>query len=72
MSRNVEIRVRGVLPEHAAEQLGLTATAVPAGTVLRGALADRPALLGVLDRLRCNGLELIDVRRLPDPPDRCQ
>ena len=72
MARNVEIRVRGVLPEHAAEHLGLTATAVPADTVLRGRVADRPALLGVLDRLRCDGLELIDVRRLPDPPDRCQ
>ncbi|WP_037499009.1 hypothetical protein [Solirubrobacter soli] len=70
MTRNVEIRVRGVVPEHAAEQLGLTA--VPADTVLRGVVADRPALLGVLDRLRCDGLELIDVRRLPDPPDRCR
>jgi hypothetical protein len=72
MARNIEIRVRGVLPAHAAEQLGLTATSAPADTLLRGAVADRPALLGVLDRLRCNGLELIDVRRLPDPPDRCQ
>jgi hypothetical protein len=72
MARNIEIRVRGALPEHAAEQLGLTATAVPGNTVLRGAVADRPALLGVLDRLRCDGLELIDVRRLPDPPERCQ
>jgi hypothetical protein len=69
MTRTFEIRVRGVLPEHAAERLGLTATPGRADTVLRGALADRPALLGVLDRLRCNGLELIDVRRLPDAPE---
>jgi hypothetical protein len=72
MTRNVEIRVRGRLPEHAAEELGLAAAAAPADTVLRGVVADRPALLGVLDRLRRDGLELIDVRRLPDPPDRCQ
>ena len=66
MPRNVEIRIRGTLPDHAAERLGLTATVEPSDTILRGPLADRPALLGVLDRLRCNGLELIDVRRLPD------
>ena len=66
MSRNVEIRIRGTLPEHAAERLGLKATVEPADTILRGPVVDRPALLGVLDRLRCNGLELIDVRRLPD------
>jgi hypothetical protein len=66
MSRNVEIRIRGTLPEHAAERLGLTATVEPADTILRGPVVDRPALLGLLDRLRCNGIELIDVRRLPD------
>ena len=69
MARNVEIRVRGTLPADAAEQLGLEGTPVPGDTILRGALADRPALLGVLDRLRCNGVELIDVRRLPDPEE---
>jgi hypothetical protein len=69
MSRNVEIRIRGTLPEHAAERLGLTATVEPADTILRGPVVDRPALLGLLDRLRCNGIELIDVRRLPDSGD---
>jgi hypothetical protein len=67
MTRQVEIRVRGTLPAGAAARLGLTATADPADTVLRGVLADRQALHGVLDRLRCNGLELIAVRRLPSP-----
>jgi hypothetical protein len=69
MPRTVEIRVRGTLPEDAAERLGLTATVEPAATVLRGSLADRPALLGVLDRLRCNGIELVAVLQLPEPPD---
>jgi hypothetical protein len=72
MTRNVEIRIRGKLPDHAAERLGLTATVDPGDTILRGPLADRPALLGVLDRLRCNGFELIDVRRLPDRHERSQ
>jgi hypothetical protein len=70
MTRNVEIRVRGTLPDDAAERLGLTATVEPPGTILRGAVADRPALHGVLDRLRCSGLELVDVRRLPDSEER--
>jgi hypothetical protein len=67
MPRNVEIRIRGTLPAGAAARLGMTATADPADTLLRGVVEDRPALLGVLERLRCNNIELIDVRRLPDP-----
>jgi hypothetical protein len=66
MPRNVEIRIRGTLPADVAERLGFQGTPVPGDTILRGPLADPPALLGVLDRLRCNGIELIDVRRLPD------
>jgi hypothetical protein len=66
MSRNVEIRVRGTLPSDAAERLGMTATVELTDTVvLRGPLADRPALFGVLDRLRRNGIELIDMRQIP-------
>ena len=42
------------------------ATVEPVETVLRGAIVDRPALHGVLDRLRTSGHELIEVRRLPD------
>ncbi|MDA0160035.1 hypothetical protein OM076_07165 [Solirubrobacter ginsenosidimutans] len=74
MSSNVEIRIRGTLPADAAERLGMTASRQPGDTVLRGVVADQPALHGVLDRLRCNGIELIDVRRIPGhsevPPPR--
>jgi hypothetical protein len=69
MARNVEIRIRGTLPADAAERLGMTATVQPGDTILRGPVEDRPALLGVLDRLRCNGIELIDLRRLPNPDE---
>jgi hypothetical protein len=69
MPRNVEIRVRGKLPAGAAESLGLTAAVERTDTLLRGPLVDRAALLGVLDRLRCNGIELIDLRRIPDHGD---
>jgi hypothetical protein len=67
MPKRVEIRIRGTVPGEVAERLGLQATFEPAAdTVLRGAIVDRPALHGVLDRLRASGHELVEVRRLPD------
>jgi hypothetical protein len=68
VAQRVEIRVRGTVPPGAAERLGLRETHDSAHTVLRGALPDRPALHGVLERLRANDIELIDVRRLPERP----
>jgi hypothetical protein len=67
MPKRIEIRIRGTVPGEVAERLGLQATFEPAAdTVLRGAIVDRPALHGVLDRLRASGHELVEVRRLPD------
>jgi hypothetical protein len=62
---DVEIRVRGPVASEDADRLGLRAETLPAVTVLRGAVVDRPALHGALDRILADGLELIDVRRLP-------
>jgi hypothetical protein len=39
-------------------------------TVLRGRLPDQAALLGILATIRLLGLELIEVRRLPQGGDR--
>lgn len=61
----LEIRVRGPVALEDADRLGLVAEAAPVSTVLRGAVADRPALHGALERIIADGLELIDVRRLP-------
>ena len=69
MPRRVEIRIRGTVPAGVPERLGLQATVEPVETVLRGAIVDRPALHGVLERLRTSGHELIEVRRLPDLED---
>ena len=38
----------------------------PVETVLHGEIVDQAALHGVLDRVQALGLELIEVRRLPD------
>jgi hypothetical protein len=61
----LEIRVRGPVALEDADRLGLRAEVVPPATVLRGPVADRPALHGALERILADGLELIDVRRLP-------
>lgn len=58
----VEIRVRGSLPAAAAARWGMAAEPAAQHTVLRGPVADRSALHGVLERLRLGGLEVVDVR----------
>jgi hypothetical protein len=45
---------------------GLNATVEPVETVLHGPVADQAALYGLLDRIQALGLELVEVRRLPD------
>jgi hypothetical protein len=61
-----EITVRGRLSVALADGFdGLTATPAGPNTVLRGELADKAALYGVLDRVESLGLELLDVSRRP-------
>lgn len=43
-----------------------TAAVSPAETVFRGSIRDQAELHGVLDRLQRFGLELVEVKRLPD------
>ena len=45
---------------------GLCLDVRPVETVLHGEITDQAALHGVLDRVADLGLELIEVRRLPD------
>jgi hypothetical protein len=40
----------------------------PVETVLHGPVQDQAELYGLLDRIQALGLELVEVRRLPDPP----
>ena len=62
-----EIHIRGrVGPELAEIFDGLNAEVQPVETVLHGEIVDQAALHGILDRVRALGLELMEVRRLPE------
>jgi hypothetical protein len=66
------VRVRGRPYDAmlAASLEGLDVAMDPARTVLRGRLPDQAALLGVLVKARLLGLELIEVRRIPQAAGR--
>lgn len=62
-----EVRVAGVVPEQDLRDLGAAAvTTERASTVLYGEISDQAALYGLLARLRALGLEVVEVRRVPD------
>jgi hypothetical protein len=62
-----EIRVAGVVPERDLEDMGAVTLSVDrVNTVLYG-IPDQSALYGLLARLRALGVEVIEVRRIPDP-----
>jgi hypothetical protein len=64
-----EIRVRGRLTGSLVAAFeGMHASVEPVETVLHGPVEDQAALYGLLDRIQALGLELVEVRRLPDPP----
>ena len=46
-------------------QEGLDVAMEPPGTAVHGWLPDQAALFGILARIRMLGLELVEVRRLP-------
>ena len=61
-----EIRVAGTVPEEDLRDMGaVTIAPAQVSTVLYG-LPDEAALYGLLSRLRALGIEVIEVRRVPD------
>jgi hypothetical protein len=65
-----EIRIKGRLSDSLLAAFeGLTASVEPAETVLHGPVRDQAALYGLLDRIQSLGLELVEVRRLPQTPE---
>jgi hypothetical protein len=64
-----EIRIKGRLTDSMLAAFeGLTATVEPGETVLQGPVQDQAALYGLLERVQSLGLELVEVRRLPEAP----
>jgi hypothetical protein len=62
-----EIRIRGRLsPELLDTFDGFDRDVEPVETILHGPVLDQAALHRVLDRLQALGLELVELRRLPD------
>ncbi|HET7659413.1 MAG TPA: hypothetical protein VFK66_03420 [Oryzihumus sp.] len=63
--RTYEVRVSGLVPPELVEGLDVAeVTAEPVRTVIRTAPSDQAALLGLLERLRALGVELLEVRQL--------
>jgi hypothetical protein len=62
-----EIRIRGRVSAAVLETFGAMESDVePVETILHGPVRDQAELHGLLHRLQSLGLELIEVRRLPD------
>ena len=62
-----EIRIKGRLSDSLTGAFeDFTAAVKPAETVMRGELRDQSELHDVLDQIQSLGLELIEVRRLPE------
>jgi hypothetical protein len=69
LAQRYEIRVRGHLgPTLRHAFADLLAERCDGDTTLRGPLRDQSALHGLLAQIEALGLELLEVRRLPDRP----
>jgi hypothetical protein len=69
-SASYEIHIKGRVSAQLLTAFeGMDATVQSVETVLRGPLLDQAALHGLLDRIQALGLELVEVRRLPEPSE---
>jgi hypothetical protein len=62
-----EIRIKGRVSDTVLAAFdGMHAEVLPVETVLYGDVVDRAALHGLIDRVQSLGLELVEIRRLPE------
>lgn len=69
MGYDYELRIRGRLSNtllNEFEEASLAASVEPVETVLAGPIVDQAALHGLIRRIEALGLELIELRRLPN------
>ena len=65
-----EIRIGGELPAGLLDKIGGAGALQPAGTMLEVDVADEAGLWGLIDTLRANGVDMLEVRRQgPLPPE---
>jgi hypothetical protein len=65
-----EIRVSGLIGADVLKDCGdLSIATTEASTALSGSVADQAALLGLLQRLRALGLDIVEVRRVLEGPE---
>jgi hypothetical protein len=68
-SSDYEFRIKGRLSDTLCGEFeDFTAAVQPAETVMRGQVRDQSELHGLLERIQSLGLELLEVRRIPDGP----
>ena len=68
-----EVRISGLVREDVLEDCGdVSVTTADASTVLSGSVSDQAALLGLLQRLRALGLDVIEVHRVLEGPETAQ
>jgi hypothetical protein len=64
---NYEFRIRGRLSDPVLMRLDMLEPGAPRlDTILHGPIRDQAELYGVLERVQALGLELLEVRRLPE------
>ena len=65
-----EIRIGGELPAGLLDKIEGAGAIQPAGTTLEVDVADEAGLWGLMDTLRANGVDMLEVRRQgPLPPE---
>jgi len=62
-----EIRVAGAVPEQDLRDMGAVTLAVDQVTTVLYGIPDQSALYGLLARMRALGIEIVEVRRIPEP-----
>ncbi|MFC5262701.1 hypothetical protein ACFPJ1_11355 [Kribbella qitaiheensis] len=61
-----EIRVAGAIPEEDLRDMGAVVLAVDQVNTVIYSIPDQSALYGLLARLRALGIEVVEVRRIPE------
>jgi hypothetical protein len=65
-----EVRISGLVREDVLQDCGdVSVATTDASTVLSGSVSDQAALLGLLQRLRALGLDVIEVHRVLEGPE---